>query len=105
MRLYRGQAPVDRYGGGAMLAEHFPDGRYVDVPGLCSVTPTREVLARGGVLSPGRYVGYRLEQLDDEGFALELAALRTELASLDEASDALAREIRAQLDTLAGEGS
>ena len=37
--------------------ERFPDGTYVDVPGLCKVATLAEIEAQGWSLNPGRYIG------------------------------------------------
>ena len=40
-----------------LLKERFPDGTYVDVPGLCKVATRAEIEAQGWSLNPGRYTG------------------------------------------------
>src|SRR3546814_18456492 len=42
VRLYRGEDVETIEGSEVTLKEHFPDGSYVDVPGLCTVA-TREI--------------------------------------------------------------
>jgi len=90
VRLFRGADPQDLRDSAQMLAEHFPDGRYVDVPGLCKVAPIDEIQAQGWSLNPGRYVGVaerREEDLDFEGrleeLNEELEVLRTEARELE----------------------
>jgi type I restriction enzyme M protein len=73
------------------MKEHFPDGSYADVPGLCKVATLEEIEDQGWSLNPGRYVGVaarteeefvfaeRLEELDEE-----LEALNTEARELEE---------------------
>jgi type I restriction enzyme M protein len=55
VRLYRGEDVETVDGSGATMNEHFPDGTYVDVPGLCKVATRAEIEAQGWSLSPGRY--------------------------------------------------
>jgi type I restriction enzyme M protein len=57
VRLYRGEEPEVVGGSSPQLAEHFPDGCYVDVPGLCKALTLAEIEAQGWSLNPGRYVG------------------------------------------------
>ena len=47
VRLYRGQEPELADGENGLLAENFPDGTYVDVPGLCKVATIEEIEAQG----------------------------------------------------------
>ncbi len=58
VRLYRGEEPrVRRRQPRDDRASRFPDGTYVDVPGLCKVATIDEIEAQGWSLNPGRYVG------------------------------------------------
>lgn len=93
-RLYRGEKPENLYGGGKLLAEKFPKGKYADVPGLCHVTTIKEIGARGWTLNPGRYVGVAPgENVSDGDFRGRLAALNEEL----EEHNAEARELEGQI--------
>lgn len=90
-RLYRGKEPEFLHGSEAILKEHFPEGRYQDVPGLCRVATIEEIEAQGWSLNPGRYVGVREGQEEDfdfqERFGVlteEFIALGTEAAQLQE---------------------
>ena len=56
-RLYRGEAVEDREGSADLMAKSFPEGRYVDVPGLCAVATLEQIEKQGWSLNPGRYVG------------------------------------------------
>lgn len=55
--LYRGEALETINGSTELMNEHFPDGVYRDVPGLCKVASLDEIAAQGYSLNPGRYVG------------------------------------------------
>ena len=57
VRLYRGEDVETIDGSDALIKEHFPDGKYVDVPGLCKVATRAEIEAQGWSLNPGRYTG------------------------------------------------
>jgi type I restriction enzyme M protein len=82
VRLYRGEKPETDGGSAELMAERFPDGTYVDVPGLCKIATIDEIEAQGWSLNPGRYVGTEVEDLDDEEFAEKLAAAHAELREL-----------------------
>ena len=93
VRLYRGE-PVETVNGSSeLLAQNFPDGVYVDVPGLCKSATLAEVEAQGWSLNPGRYVGVTARAADDFVFAERLEELNEEL----EALNAEARELEAQV--------
>jgi type I restriction enzyme M protein len=57
VRLYRGEEVETDMGSHQMMDEHFPDGSYVDVAGLCKVATLEEIEEQGWSLNSGRYVG------------------------------------------------
>jgi len=83
VRLYRGQEPENLHGGGELLWENFPEGKYIDVPGLCKVATLEEIEAQGFSLNPGRYVGVAERQEDDGDFYERLQELNEELELLN----------------------
>jgi len=62
-RLYRGEQVETVDGSEALLNERFPDGIYVDVPGLCRVATRSEIEAHGWNLNPGQYTGTRMSRV------------------------------------------
>ena len=82
VRLYSDEEPELESGSNELFAQHFPDGTYVDVTGLCKVATIDEIEAQGWTLNPGRYVGTEVEDLDDEIFEEKLAAAHLELREL-----------------------
>jgi type I restriction enzyme M protein len=88
VRLYRGEAPDLTVGGQeteAKLKEVFGKKlKYADVPGLCKSATLAEIEAQGWSLNPGRYVGVAPgEEVSDEDFKAQLAALNEELETLN----------------------
>jgi type I restriction enzyme M protein len=83
VRLYRGEEVETAAGSAAMLKEKFPDGRYVDVSGLCKVATLQQIEAQGWSLNPGRYVGVSKRAVDDFVFAERLEELSEELEVLN----------------------
>ena len=83
VRLYRGQEPENLHGGGELLWENFPEGKYIDVPGLCKVATLEEIEAQGFSLNPGRYVGVAERREDDGDFYERLQELNEELELLN----------------------
>lgn len=66
--MYRGE-PVETLHATSLLNEHFPQGQYRDVLGLCKVATLKEIEAQGWSLNPGRYVGVADRPADDFVFA------------------------------------
>lgn len=97
-RLYRGEAPENLHGGGDLLGEHFAEGKYVDVPGLCKVATRDEIEGQGFSLNPGRYVGVEERKEDDDDFYERLQELNEELEILNvgakELEDFIAENVR-----------
>ena len=83
VRFYRVEDTENRHGSAGMLSERFPDGQYVDVPGLCKVASIEEIKAQGWSLNPGRYVGVADREADDFDFAERLQELNEELEMLN----------------------
>lgn len=82
-RLYRGEVAENLHGSAELIAEHFPDGEYADVPGLCKVATIEEIEAQGYSLNPGRYVGVAEREEDDFDFSERLEELNEELEILN----------------------
>jgi len=97
VRLYRSESDAGLAKADAAkekLAEVFPDGKYVDVPGLCKAATRAEIEAQGWSLNPGRYVGVaKGEELSDEDFKEKLETLNEELEILN----AEARELEERI--------
>ena len=93
-RLYRDEAVDTIDGSDTLLKEHFPDGKYVDVAGLCKVATRAEIETQGWSLNPGRYTGSAVVEDDGEDFTEKLAGLYEEFSRLsDEAG-----MVRAKVD-------
>ena len=82
-RLYRGESPENQHDSAEMTAAQFPDGVYVDVPGLCKVATISDIEAQGWSLNPGRYVGVADREADAFDFAERLGELNGELEALN----------------------
>lgn len=102
VRLYRGEAVETVDGSDTLLKERFPDGRYVDVPGLCKVTTRAEIEAQGWSLNPGRYTGRAAVGDDGEEFAEKLASLYEEFTRLSDDANALRAKIDDTVQGLLG---
>ncbi|MEI6309657.1 MAG: class I SAM-dependent DNA methyltransferase [bacterium] len=82
-RLYRGEEPENLHDSAGLVAEHFPDSQYADVPGLCKVATLAEIEAQGYSLNPGRYVGVTVRAEDDFDFKARLQEQNEELETLN----------------------
>jgi type I restriction enzyme M protein len=90
-RLYRGEAVENLHHSAELMTEHFPNGLYADVAGLCKVATLAEIEAQGWSLNPGRYVGVAAHTEEDFDFKArleeqneELEILNTEARELEE---------------------
>jgi type I restriction enzyme M protein len=92
-RIYRCESAENLHDSADLLTEHFPDGRYVDIPGLCKVSTLAEIEAQGWSLNPGRYVGVAAREEDDFDFKVRLVEQNEELEILN----AEARELEARI--------
>lgn len=78
VRAYRGQ-PLEVRGSVDLFDRAFPDGTYVDVPGLCGVATLDQIENQGWSLSPGRYVGSVATVDDGVDFRIRLEQLNIAL--------------------------
>lgn len=87
------------------LNERFPDGKYVDVVGLCKAAT---IEGEDGIkdqdysLNPGRYVGVVIEDdgLSEEEFKTQMISLNEELSKLNEEAHKLEQKIAKNLKGL-----
>ncbi len=82
-RLYRNEETDNRYNSAELLKTHFPDVRYVDVPGLCKAATVEEIEAQGWSLNPGRYVGVATQETEDFDWTQRFTELNEELEILN----------------------
>lgn len=80
------------------LTERFPDGKYVDVVGLCKKAALEGedgIKDQDYSLNPGRYVGVVIEDdgLTEEEFKAQMLSLQQELSQLNEEAYALEAKI------------
>jgi len=101
VRLYRGENVETHHESQKMLDDNFPDGKYLDVKGLCNFASLEEIEAQGWSLNPGRYVGVAEQEDDDLDFKLRLDELHEELEILNREALALEKIIsHAVINTL-----
>jgi type I restriction enzyme M protein len=99
-RLYRSETPETREGSAELLAASFPDGAYVDVPGLCAVATLEQIEKQGWSLNPGRYVGVAAAADDGVDFRVRLTELNEELEKLNAEAARLQERIAANTAAL-----
>lgn len=75
------------------LNSRFPDGKYIDVEGLCKLVSQSDIEAKDWSLSPGRYVGVDTSTDEDFDYEERLAEIHIELEGLNEEAIALAKTI------------
>ncbi|AWH94198.1 type I restriction-modification system subunit M [Dietzia psychralcaliphila] len=95
VRLYRGEDIETTDSSETLLKENYPDGKYVDVPGLCRVATRTEIEAQGWSLNPGRYTGTAAVDESDVDFIGDLSALYEEFTMLSDEADTLRTKVDA----------
>jgi type I restriction enzyme M protein len=93
VRLYRGEDVETVAGSDVLLKERFPDGTYLDVPGLCKVATLAEIEAQGWSLNPGRYAGTAAVDDGGEHFTEKLAGLYDEFTRLSDEAEILRAKV------------
>lgn len=83
VRLYRGEAIETENGSEKLIKDHFPDGKYRDIDGLCKAAVIDHIKEHGYSLNPGRYVGVAEKEEDDVDFYERFEELNEELEHLN----------------------
>jgi len=102
VRLYRGEEVELTAGSEVLLKQCFPDGRYIDVAGLCKVASLSEIEAQGRSLNPGRYTGTAVVDDDGEDFTEKLAGLYEEFTVLSTDAEVLRAKVDAAVQGILG---
>lgn len=76
------------------LLEHFPENKYVDVEGLCKIVGLEEIEENDNSLTPGRYVGFKLEIDEDFDFNARINEIHNELNVLTQSAYNLMNQIQ-----------
>ncbi|MGB7901452.1 MAG: class I SAM-dependent DNA methyltransferase [Halobacteriota archaeon] len=92
-RLYRGEEPENLHNSAELMTEHFPDGKYADVVGLCKVATLGDIMGQGYSLNPSRYVGVTAHEEEDFDFRERLEGLTEELELLNAEAQELEERI------------
>lgn len=101
-RLYRGEDVETSEASAALMSATFPNGAYLDVPGLCVVVTLAQVEKQGWSLNPGRYVGVADAEDDGIDFRVRLEELNEELERLSDEAILLQERIAANVAELLG---
>jgi type I restriction enzyme M protein len=101
-RLCREEAVETREGSIELMSAAFPDGVYVNVPGLCADATLAQVEKQGWSLNPGRYVGVTAAKDDGVDFRIRLQELNEELEGLNVVAAQLQMRIAANVTELLG---
>lgn len=82
------------------LHSRFPDGTYVDVPGLCKVVSRQQIAENDYSLTPGRYVGVAPQIDEDFDYEERMGEIKVELQGLNAEAHTLAQRIQEHLNDL-----
>lgn len=98
VRLWRIEAIETEAGSQELIQQHFPEGRYQDVPGVCKAATLAEIEAQGWSLNAGRYVGMaNSNDAADFDFRERLEEYAEELTVLNQEAQALEQQIEEQV--------
>ncbi|WP_111682815.1 type I restriction-modification system subunit M [Winogradskyella tangerina] len=78
----------------AWFNEHFPEGKYQDVEGLCKIASLEEVEEQDYSLTPGRYVGVKIDIDMDFDYKGRMAEIHAELEELNAEANELMNQIQ-----------
>ncbi|PQJ81482.1 type I restriction-modification system subunit M [Polaribacter glomeratus] len=76
------------------LVAYFPKGIYQDVEGLCKIASLEEIAAQDYSLTPGRYVGVKIDINMDFDYKWRMKEIHTELAQLNTEANSLMQQIQ-----------
>lgn len=76
------------------LKTHFPKGKYQDVEGLCKIASIEEIIEQDYSLTPGRYVGVKIDIDMDFDYKTRMTEIHTELAQLNTEANSLMEQIQ-----------
>lgn len=103
VRLYRGEKPENIRNSISLMKEHFPDGKYRDVKGLCKLETLTEIKKQGYSLNSGRYVGVAEGEVEDFDFEEKIEELNEGLEQLNAESRSLEQKIVDNINRLIDE--
>jgi type I restriction enzyme M protein len=78
----------------------FTAGVLENQQGFCAVATTEEIEKQDYILTPGRYVGFKEDNVDDEPFDQKMERLTSELSDMFNKSHEIEAEIRKNLGAL-----
>lgn len=93
IKAYRGEDVFNQFASNSWLKEHFPNGKYEDVEGLCKIVDVTEVEENDWSLTPGRYVGYSIELDEEFDYEARLGEIHSELEILNNQANTLMQQI------------
>jgi len=74
--------------------KHFPGSKYQDVEGLCKIVDMEEVIEQDYSLTPGRYVGVKIDIDMDFDYKGRMKEIHSELGKLNEEANLLMGQIQ-----------
>lgn len=76
------------------LNQHFPNNKYQDIEGLCKIASLSEIEEQDYSLTPGRYVGVKIDIDMDFDYKGRMTEIHTELAALNIEANSLMEQIQ-----------
>jgi type I restriction enzyme M protein len=97
VRLYRMKGIEKKEDSEKFMKTSFPDGKYINVPGLCKVATLGEIKEKGWALSPGRYIDIIEIGPTDEDFGEKMGEFTSRLEEMFTESESLEKKIKENL--------
>ncbi len=100
LNLFRGTEPDHGMQTGSLSGadgwfnEHFPDGKYQDIEGLCKIADLDEIIEQDYSLTPGRYVGVKIDIDMDFDYKGRMTEIHKELDELNKEANGLMNQIQ-----------
>ena len=76
------------------LNQYFPENKYQDVEGLCKIVSLEEIAEQDYSLTPGRYVGVKIDIDMNFDYKTRMTEIHTELAQLNTEANSLMEQIQ-----------
>ncbi len=95
IKSYRGDDVSEQFASNSWLKDHFENGEYEDIEGLCKIVDLAEIEENAWSLTPGCYVGYSIEIDENFDYQSRIGEIHSDLGTLNkEANDLMTQILR-----------
>jgi len=104
VRMFKGKELIFKENSKKLTKKNFPDSKYQDVSGLCKVATIEDILDQRYSLNPGRYVGLKKSETEENDVYGKLINLKNELTKLNKESNNIKNKILKSIDEICENG-